>query len=227
MKRKLELEELNPDGCCRPIYWRERPIHSFAKPAILRKLARDSTLTHWGVQIGEDYVWELEVQDGKVAHHVGVWEVPQKDGVPFVGTENDGDPSVAESSRGLKIGETSMTDYEIRAQAEQVAQSMNRREGRSPVDKILQFYSPTRPLRDLQRLSPKWRREYAYDEAINNCQDFAKRLVKSIQTTNETREGETASQALPTFQERPTAKKKGRLLRLAYYSSQVVPTLPH
>ena len=241
-----ELEETNADGHRRPIYWRDRPIHSLAKLFILRKIATDPTLTHWGIQIGESYIWELEVQDGKVAHHVGVWEVPQKgDKVSFVGTENDDDPSITESSRGEEIGQTNMTDCEIRVQgkkscstqhcrrnrelthlvAEQVVQDMNNSQVRSPIDKILQFYSPTHPIRDIQRLSPKWRKEHPYDEVNNNCQNFAKRLVEAIQTTNESEDSET-SQATPSFQDKPTAKKKGQFARAAYWSSQVTPTLP-
>ena len=97
--------------------------------------------------------------------------------------------------------------------AEQVVHDMNRGEGRPMIDKLTQFYSPTHPKRDLQRLSPMWRREHRYDEAMNNCQDFAQRLATSLDTEN-------------PLAERPTAKKKGRLARFAYWSSQVTPTLP-
>ena len=95
--------------------------------------------------------------------------------------------------------------------AEQVVRDMNSGEGRSTIDKLMQFYSPTRPKRNFQRLSSKWRGEHRYDEAINNCQDFAQRLATSLDTGN-------------ALVERPTAKRKGRLARLAFYSSQVAPT---
>ena len=55
------------------------------------------------------------MQDGRVGYHVGVWLVPEKQGVTFVGTEHDGDPNIAESSRGQVIGQTCMTDFEIKA----------------------------------------------------------------------------------------------------------------
>ena len=105
MKRQLELEEKNPNRSQRTIYWRERPIHTFARPPLLRPLATNSTLTYWGIQIGEDYVWELEVQDGKVGYHLGFWLVPEKQGVPFVRTEHDREA----------VGQTRMTDFEIKA----------------------------------------------------------------------------------------------------------------
>ena len=115
MKTQLELEEKNSNESQRTIYWRERPIHTLAKLSVFRRISTDSTLTHWAIQIGEDYILELEVQDGKVGYHVDVWLVPEKQGVPFVGTEHDGDPNIAETCRGQEIGQTYMTDFEIKA----------------------------------------------------------------------------------------------------------------
>ena len=116
MKKKLEFEEKNSNRAQRTIYWRERPIHTLAKSSVSRGLFTDSTLTHWAIQIGEDYIWELEVQDGKVGYHVGAWLVPEKQGVTFVGTEHDGDPNIANTRRGEEIAQTYMTDFEIKAE---------------------------------------------------------------------------------------------------------------
>ena len=114
-KTQLEFEEKNSNRSRRTIYWRERPIHALAKLPVLWLLFTKSTLTHWGVQIGKDYIWELEVQDGKVGYHVGAWLVPEKQGATFIGTEHDGDPNIAESFQGQMIGQTCMTDFEIKA----------------------------------------------------------------------------------------------------------------
>ena len=56
------------------------------------------------------------MQDGKVGYHVGAWLVPEKHGVTFVGTEHDGDPNLADTRRGQMIGQTCMTDFEIKAE---------------------------------------------------------------------------------------------------------------
>ena len=119
MKKPRELER-NSERRERDLYWRERPIHSLAKfPGLIRRLATDSKLTHWGLQIGDDYIIELEANKGKVGHHVGIWIVPQKEGSPpFIGTQRDGDPSNSKSSRGQLIGHTCMTDLEIQARSE-------------------------------------------------------------------------------------------------------------
>lgn len=243
MKKPLELEEKNPNGLSRTIYWRERPIHAFAKIPLIRKFATDTTLTHWGVQLGDDYIWELEVQDGKVGYHVGLWTVPEKEGVPFVGTKHDGDPEIVGSSRGEAVGMTCMTDFEIQAEGnvtnqkhseafgsliidlvDRVVKDMNDGEGKSFIDGVLQFYSLTHPLRNFQRLHKPWRDAHRYDEAINNCQDFAQRLVTRIKTGDATTQNQSTEQ--PTVKDekdmtkKATAKKKGRLLRIAFNSSQ-------
>lgn len=115
LKKPLELEEKNPNGSQRIIFWRDRPIHSFAKNFFSRLFATNSTLTHWAIQVGEDYVWELAIDQGKMRHHVGVWLVLEKERAPFVGTERDGDPKNHNSTRGQEIGRTCMTDFEIHA----------------------------------------------------------------------------------------------------------------
>ena len=54
------------------------------------------------------------MQDGQVGYHVGTWSVPKKPGVPFVGTERDGDPNSHITVRGQVVGHTCMTDFEIK-----------------------------------------------------------------------------------------------------------------
>ncbi|KAI4175405.1 MAG: hypothetical protein LQ346_008076 [Caloplaca aetnensis] len=239
-KSKRGLVEKNAERRYRSIRWRDRPIHGLAKFSFLRKWAKHQSLTHWALQIGEEgegYVWELEVQNGKVTYHIGIWEVPKKKlGLEFVGTKNDGDPSIAKSTKGHKIGETNLTDFEIKARgqkshishccrhnrelthptADQVAQDMKKERG-SMISRILAWYNPmTYAQHGFKALSPKWRSEHTYDEGNNNCQDFAKRLARAIHDTATT----------TTLQKKPTAKKWMDLLKWAYWSSTAVPALP-
>ena len=120
----------------------------------------DSTFTHWGIQVGKDYIQELDVQDGKLAGHVSHWAVPEKERATFLGTKNDGDPREFNSVRGKRVGVTSMTDMDIKEegesisctcphmqhiltslQAEKVILEMKSGAGISFFEKVTQFYT--------------------------------------------------------------------------------------
>ena len=214
-KQSKDLIETNPDGNKRSIYFRERPIHALAAFTPTRAISQRSEFAHWGIQVG-NYMWELAVLEDAVTCHVGFWKLPEKEGIQrYLTAAADGeafDPLTMDpmTERGEEVGKTCMTDHDILSQAHQVMDEMNGGSGGSRLDRLLQFYSVTHPMRNFKRLSSSWREKHRYDEVMNNCQHFVKRLAEKL-------DPETSMREAKTIQER------GRLLRMAVHNAQQAP----
>ncbi|MCJ1325737.1 hypothetical protein MMC10_002400 [Thelotrema lepadinum] len=211
-KRSESVPETNSAGVNRDIHYRARPIHSLAAFRPTRGASQRSQFAHWGIQVG-DYVWELEVVNDAVQWHVGVWKVPDKTGpLVFLTADADGeafDPSTMDSMSccGKKVGSTNMTDHQIQAIAAEVAEETNQSGSRHTMDRLMQFFSPTHPVRNFKRLFPHWRKKHPYDKVTNNCQHFAKRLAKKLDKSS-------------TITREKTIRIIGLLMRIAFYCSQ-------
>lgn len=120
MKTAVEFIETNPTKEKRTIYFRRRPIHGLVSQPSLRRFVQGETTGHWAIEVG-GYIWELENQKGLINYHVGVWINPgDADGRRLVATERE------------KIGDTILSDYEIKEAGRRRRQHASRRPAENP-----------------------------------------------------------------------------------------------